>query len=160
MKSRSCNARPVTLHIPEKKNHTLRKREPVDDVFTSIPKYVLAKALTDVMVKFEGSEAFRQVTWVSMEELHTDGWHIGGEQFAGPRSLIGTLGRSRDVFEMFVGRRHPEMSSPLSCRPSMPPSRWPSSAPRTRAGYVRTKLAFEATRQEQSNAIHRHNPPA
>jgi len=26
----------------------------------------------------EGSEAFREVVWVLIEELHTDGWHIGG----------------------------------------------------------------------------------
>ena len=31
----------------------------VDDVFTSEEKHELAKALTDVMVRFEGSEAFR-----------------------------------------------------------------------------------------------------
>ncbi len=35
----------------------------------------MAKALTDVMVRFEGSEAFREVVWVLIEELHTDGWH-------------------------------------------------------------------------------------
>lgn len=75
----------------------------VDGVFTSTQKHALAKALTDVMVKFEGSEAFRQVTWVLIEELHSDGWHIGGEPFAGPPSLMGTLGRSKDVLEMING---------------------------------------------------------
>ena len=75
----------------------------VDGVFTGTQKHALAKALTDVMVKFEGSEAFRQVTWVLIEELHSDGWHIGGEPFAGPPSLMGTLGRSKDVFEMIDG---------------------------------------------------------
>jgi 4-oxalocrotonate tautomerase len=103
VQSRSCNARPAALQIPERKKHALRKRELVVGVFTSTQKHAPAKALTDVMVKFEGSEAFRQVTWVLIEELHTDGWHIGGEQFAGPRSLMGTLGRSKDVFEMIDG---------------------------------------------------------
>jgi 4-oxalocrotonate tautomerase len=55
------------------------------------------------MVKFEGSEAFRSVTWVLIEELHTDGWHIGGEAFSGPPSLMATLGRSKVVYEMIDG---------------------------------------------------------
>lgn len=75
----------------------------VDGVFTSTQKHALAKAITDVMVKFEGSEAFRSVTWVLIEELHTDGWHIGGEPFSGPPSLMATLGRSKAVFEMIDG---------------------------------------------------------
>jgi len=64
----------------------------------------MPKALTDVMVRFEGSEAFREVVWVLIEELHTDGWHIGGRPFAGPRSLMETLGRSKDIFETIDGR--------------------------------------------------------
>ncbi|MGM4915116.1 tautomerase family protein [Rhizobium sp. 768_B6_N1_8] len=75
----------------------------VDGVFTSTQKHALAKAITDVMVKFEGSEAFRSVTWVLIEELHTDGWHIGGEPFSGPPSLMTTLGRSKAVYEMIDG---------------------------------------------------------
>ncbi|MDX0696726.1 tautomerase family protein [Sinorhizobium medicae] len=75
----------------------------VDGVFTSTQKHALAKAITDVMVKFEGSEAFRSVTWVLIEELHTDGWHIGGEPFSGPPSLMATLGRSKAVYEMIDG---------------------------------------------------------
>ena len=43
------------------------------------------------------------MTWGLIEELHSDGWHIGGEPFAGPPSLMGTLGRSKDVFEMIDG---------------------------------------------------------
>jgi 4-oxalocrotonate tautomerase len=38
-----------------------------------------------------------------IEEIHTDGWHIGGEPFAEPTSLMCTLGRSKDVFEMIDG---------------------------------------------------------
>jgi len=75
----------------------------VDGVFTSTQKHALAKAITDVMVKFEGSEAFRSVTWVLIEELHADGWHIGGEPFSGPPSLMATLGRSKAVYEMIDG---------------------------------------------------------
>ncbi len=75
----------------------------VDGVFTSTQKHALAKAITDVMVKFEGSEAFREVVWVLIEELHTDGWHIGGEPFSGPPALMGVLGRSKAVFESIDG---------------------------------------------------------
>ena len=75
----------------------------VDGVFTTEEKHALAKALTDVMVKFEGSEAFREVVWVLIEELHTDGWHIGGRPFAGPNSLMESLGRSKSIVETIDG---------------------------------------------------------
>lgn len=81
----------------------------VDGVFTSAQKHELAKALTDVMVKFEGSEAFREVVWVLIEELHTDGWHIGGRPFEGPKSLMDTLVRSKAVVEAIDG--HPTTRS-------------------------------------------------
>jgi 4-oxalocrotonate tautomerase len=76
----------------------------VDNVFTSEEKHELAKALTDVMVRFEGSEAFREVVWVLIEELHTDGWHIGGRPFEGPRSLMTVLEQSKAVAEKIHGR--------------------------------------------------------
>ena len=77
----------------------------VDGVFTTEEKHALAAALTDVMVEFEGSAAFREVVWVLIEELHTDGWHIGGLPFAGPKSLEGTLRRSKEIVETLDG--HP-----------------------------------------------------
>jgi 4-oxalocrotonate tautomerase len=64
----------------------------------------MAAALTDVMVRFEGSEAFREVVWVLIEELHPDGWHIGGRPFRGPRSLMETLGKSKTLFESINGQ--------------------------------------------------------
>ena len=75
----------------------------VDGVFSTEQKHAMAAKLTDVMVEFEGSEAFREVVWVLIEELHTDGWHIGGEPFAGPRSLMKALGRSKEAYEMIDG---------------------------------------------------------
>jgi 4-oxalocrotonate tautomerase len=69
----------------------------VEGVFTTEEKHAMAKALTDVMVRFEGSEAFREIVWVLIEELHPDGWHIGGRPFQGPKSLQETLRRSRDI---------------------------------------------------------------
>src|SRR5262245_23147875 len=76
----------------------------VDGVFTPDQKHALAAAITDVMVKLEGSEAFREVVWVLIEELHPDGWHIGGRPFEGPRSLMGTLGRSKEIYETIDGQ--------------------------------------------------------
>lgn len=76
----------------------------VDGVFSPEQKHAMAKDLTDVMVKHEGSEAFREVVWVLIEELHTDGWHIGGRPFAGPKSLMETLGKSKALFEMIDGK--------------------------------------------------------
>lgn len=75
----------------------------VDNVFSAEEKHEMAKALTDVMVRFEGSEAFREVVWVLIEELHTDGWHIGGRPFEGPKSLMGMLERSKTVYESIDG---------------------------------------------------------
>jgi 4-oxalocrotonate tautomerase len=75
----------------------------VDGVFTPEEKHAMAAALTDVMVKFEGSEAFREVVWVLIEELHTDGWHMGGLPFAGPKTLKDHLGRAAASFEMIDG---------------------------------------------------------
>lgn len=69
----------------------------VEGVFSSEEKRAMAAALTDVMVRFEGSEAFREVVWVLIEELHPDGGHIGGCPFQGPKSMYETLHRSRAV---------------------------------------------------------------
>src|SRR5476651_986839 len=88
----------------------------VEGVFSSEEKHEMAKALTDVMVRFEGSEAFREVVWVLIEELHPDGWHIGGRPFEGPRSLMGTLERSKAIVETVSG--HPTNRS-----------EWASAAP-------------------------------
>jgi 4-oxalocrotonate tautomerase len=53
----------------------------VEGVIIPEGKHAMAAALTDLMVKFEESEAFREVLWVLIEELHPDGWHIGGRPF-------------------------------------------------------------------------------
>ena len=87
----------------------------IEGVFTTEQKHELARALTDVMVKFEGSEAFREVVWVLIEELHPDGWHIGGRPFAGPKSLMETLGRSKAIVETIDG--HPDNPSGVCLSP-------------------------------------------
>jgi 4-oxalocrotonate tautomerase len=78
----------------------------VEGVFSTEEKHALAAALTDVMVKFEGSEAFRETVWVLIEELHPDGWHIGGRAWAGPQSLEETLTRQKTIIEGVKG--HPQ----------------------------------------------------
>ena len=84
----------------------------VEGVFSTEEKHAMAKALSDVMVRFEGSEAFREVVWVLIEELHTDGWHIGGRPFEGPNSLMTTLGKSKSIVEMIDG--HPTTREQLA----------------------------------------------
>jgi 4-oxalocrotonate tautomerase len=75
----------------------------VEGVFTEKQKHDLAAKITDVIVAFEGSEAFREVVWVLIEELHRDGWHIGGQPFFGPPTLMATLGRSKEAYEAIDG---------------------------------------------------------
>jgi 4-oxalocrotonate tautomerase len=92
----------------------------MDGVFSSEQKHAMAAAITDVMVKFEGSEAFREVVWVLIEELHTDGWHIGGLPFMGPKSIMDTLGRSKKLYESIEG--HPATRAELLiAAPVIPP---------------------------------------
>jgi 4-oxalocrotonate tautomerase len=75
----------------------------LEGAFTDKQKHDMAARLTDGMVAFEGSEAFREVVWVLIEELHPDGWHIGGQPFFGPPNLMGTLGRSKAAYEAIDG---------------------------------------------------------
>jgi 4-oxalocrotonate tautomerase len=75
----------------------------VEGVFTEKQKHDMAARLTDVMVEFEGSEAFREVVWVLIEELHPDGWHLGGEPFFGPATLMSVLGRSKAAYDAIDG---------------------------------------------------------
>ena len=85
----------------------------VEGVFTTEEKHQMAAAISDVMVKFEGSEAFREVVWVLIEELHKDGWHIGGQPFAGPSTLKNVLGRSKDAFQA-LGDSNPQTRAELA----------------------------------------------
>jgi 4-oxalocrotonate tautomerase len=52
------------------------------------------------------------VVWVLIEELHPDGWHIGGQPFMGPKSLMGTLERSKQIVESIDG--HPTTRAEFS----------------------------------------------
>ena len=87
----------------------------VEGVFTTEQKHEMAAAISDVMVRFEGSEAFREVVWVLIEELHKDGWHIGGRPFAGPASLMETLRHSKEIVESICGnpKTHDELAAAL-----------------------------------------------
>jgi 4-oxalocrotonate tautomerase len=101
----------------------------VEGVFTEAEKHAMAAALTDVMVSFEGSEAFREVVWVLIEELHPDGWHIGGLPFRGPASLMDGLGRAKAVYESVEG--HPVTRPELA---QAAPVRYPVRDPRAEGG--------------------------
>jgi len=76
-------------------------------VYTEKQKHEMAARLTDVMVAFEGSEAFREVVWVLIEELHRDGWYIGGQPFFGPPTVMSALGRAKAAYEAIDGPHHP-----------------------------------------------------
>jgi 4-oxalocrotonate tautomerase len=70
-----------------------------EGVFSTEQKHAMATKLTDVMVEFEGSEAFREAVWVLIEERRRDAWNMGGHPFAGPPPLMATLGRSKEAYE-------------------------------------------------------------
>jgi 4-oxalocrotonate tautomerase len=95
----------------------------VEGVFTERQEHDLAARITDVMVAFEGSEAFREVVWVLIEELHRDGWHIGGQPFFGPPTLVGTLGRAKAAYEAIDGT--PTTREDLA---TQAPVRWPAQS--------------------------------
>ena len=50
----------------------------IEGVFTSEQKTQIAERLTDAMVSVEG-EAMRPVTWVTIEEVASGAWGIGGK---------------------------------------------------------------------------------
>jgi len=49
----------------------------IENVFTPAQKKEMIKKLTDAMVSIEG-ENLRSVTWVTIEELKTGDWGMGG----------------------------------------------------------------------------------
>lgn len=51
----------------------------VKDVFTDDQKGEIIEKLTETMVGIEG-EAMRQVTWVTVEEVDSGAWGIGGHR--------------------------------------------------------------------------------
>jgi 4-oxalocrotonate tautomerase len=50
----------------------------IKDVFDRDQKKQIIRKLTDAMVSIEG-EAMRQVTWVTVEEVDSGDWGIGGK---------------------------------------------------------------------------------
>jgi 4-oxalocrotonate tautomerase len=50
----------------------------IDEVFTSDQKQQIIQRLTDAMVEIEG-ESMRGVTWVTVEEVASGDWGIGGK---------------------------------------------------------------------------------
>jgi 4-oxalocrotonate tautomerase len=64
----------------------------IENVFTPEQKQEIIERLTDTMVDIEG-ENLRQVTWVTIEEVKSGDWGIGG---------IGLT--TADVYNMKAGR--------------------------------------------------------
>jgi len=64
---------------------------------------IAALVATGVQAKSLGTWVL-EVVWVLIEELHTDGWHIGGRPFEGPRSLMTVLEHSKAMAEAITGR--------------------------------------------------------
>jgi 4-oxalocrotonate tautomerase len=50
----------------------------IEGVFTAKQKHEMIKKLTDAMVSIEG-ENMRGVTWVTIEEVKSGDWAIGGQ---------------------------------------------------------------------------------
>ena len=74
-----------------------------EGAFTEKQKHDMAARLTDVMVAFEGSEAFCELVWVLIEEVRRGGWHVGGQPFFGPPSLMSALARAKAEYEAIDG---------------------------------------------------------
>lgn len=129
----------------------------VEGVFSEEQKHAMAADLTDVMVKHEGSEAFRDVVWVLIEELHTDGWHIGGAPFRGPKSLMQALEHAKETYEAIDGvaydSRGVRRGRAASQRPGLTPAQRPDSsaavpASQTRLGFPAGRVASATLRSE------------
>ena len=52
----------------------------IKGVFTPEEKQEMIRKLTDTMVSIEG-EAMRQITWVTVDEVQSGDWGIGGNCF-------------------------------------------------------------------------------
>ena len=65
----------------------------IEGVFTEKQKHDLAAKITDVIVAFEGSEAFREVVWVLIEELGRDSWHA----YHGGASSVASFSARHDI---------------------------------------------------------------
>lgn len=50
----------------------------IEEVFTPAQKQQIIRKLTDAMVEVEG-EALRGVTWVTIQEVRSGDWGIGGQ---------------------------------------------------------------------------------
>lgn len=50
----------------------------IEEVFTSEQKQQIIRKLTDAMVEIEG-EALRGVTWVTIQDVRSGAWGIGGQ---------------------------------------------------------------------------------
>jgi 4-oxalocrotonate tautomerase len=66
----------------------------IEEVFTPLQKQAIIAKLTDAMVSIEG-ENMRQVTWVTIEEVRSGEWGIGGQPMTTEAVRALAQGKSR-----------------------------------------------------------------
>jgi 4-oxalocrotonate tautomerase len=73
-----CGPRDGTANNTEEKQMPLIQVRVIKDVFNKDQKRQIINKLTDAMVSVEG-ENMRGVTWVTIEEVDSGDWGIGGK---------------------------------------------------------------------------------
>jgi len=66
----------------------------IEEVFTPEQKQQIVRKLTDAMVEVEG-EAMRGVTWVTIQEVRSGEWAIGGQPLT--TADVKALGASKNA---------------------------------------------------------------
>jgi 4-oxalocrotonate tautomerase len=74
---RGADTHPSRIHREEGENMPLVQVKVIKGVFDSEQKKEIISRVTDAMVSIEG-EALRGVTWVTVEEVESGDWGIGG----------------------------------------------------------------------------------
>ena len=67
----------------------------IEGVFTESQKRAIVQKLTDAMVSIEG-ENMRPVTWVTVEEVKSGDWGIGGKPLTTQQVKALAAGKSAD----------------------------------------------------------------
>jgi len=77
MRGRAFRARLDEQSTKGRTSDATHQREVVDGVFSPEEKHQIIERLTDAMVEIEG-ESMRGVTWVTLEEVSSGDWGMGG----------------------------------------------------------------------------------
>jgi 4-oxalocrotonate tautomerase len=96
--------KPSSIFAPRherKSNMPLVSIKLVEAVFATEERSMVNKP-SDVIVESGGSEAFRKVTWLLVEERHVDSWRMGGP-LTDPESLKQSLADFKAIYETING---------------------------------------------------------